>query len=97
MTDARSKVERWMVGECERPDDAEIKYALETLSALAAMGMDGTARLAIDAEAMCASYDESFSARDWVRGYHAGCAATWQRIQQALAHLANAIKMRATR
>ena len=89
-------VEVWLSGG-PMPDEATVKHALTTLTALAAMGVDGVARLAHGYEWMCSRQDETWSASDWVRGYQSGTAAAYQRAQQDAAHLANAMQMRASK
>jgi hypothetical protein len=89
-------VEDWIAGKGERPDDATLRHALTHLAGIAAMGMDAAARLSLAATACGEALDESWSLSPWVRGYHAGCVATHQRHQQATAHFANAMKVRAT-
>jgi hypothetical protein len=96
MTNEPSAIERWLNGEGERPSDEVLRHALTIFSAVAAMGMDGVARLSEGATARCEAGDSQWSISPWVLGYQAGCVASHQRYQQALAHLANAIKVKVT-
>lgn len=95
MTDERSDVERWLAGECERPSDEAIKHALGLFVGIAMQGMNGTARLAMAAERRLNEVDTRWSLNPWVLGYQAGEAATDQRYQQALSHVANALRWKA--
>jgi SAM-dependent methyltransferase len=99
MADRRpSDVERWLSGEsASRPSDAALRHALTLMVSIASTGMDGVARLAQAAEHECEAGDAQWSLDPWVLGYQAGTTVTHQRYQQALAHLANALRVRATK
>ena len=94
MPDTRGEVERWLTEGGERPSDDEIKQALTHMQDAAMFGFNGVCRLAKAAERRLGESDAKWSLNPWVLGYLAGEAACNQRWQQAIAHLANAARMR---
>lgn len=83
------------IGDLPGGGEAEVRSELRLISGVVGEAIDSIGALSQAAEEAVAARDEAWSPGEWGRGFSAGQAATWQRAQQMLAHLANHLKRRA--